>query len=244
MNGSKTLFFTGVTDWSPQSHNAMDFKEIAKKVIEGANADELTTTLSDKDKSEVWKEVAVGRKKIADDELAVIEARRQARKQIEQDEAGTRAKAEDTVRGQMRSEQIDIALNIAESKLQAKGIKLTPEAKLKLKEDFRPFDSGKYDATLIVSDLLKAYAATNAEKLIDDAGQRAVYEQNAAMFTSGAASAAFTGAGTPGEPEMSPEVRDTMREAQKQGISLTKEQAERGLNSRGWKKVEAVAKKS
>lgn len=216
----------------------MDFKEIAKKVVEGGNADELTKGLDPKGQADVWNEVGSLRKKEADAELAKTEAIRKERQRLEGDVDGTRRAAADDIRNQLRGEQIDIALDIAENRLITKGIKLSPEEKTNLKNSFKTFDSGKFDASLIASDFLRAYGALNAEKLIDDSSQRFSMERGASEFNSGSAAAGSAGAGTPPEPPMSSSVKAALQAAQKYGVPLSREEAERA-EKRGtdWKVI-------
>lgn len=216
----------------------MDIKEIAKKVVEGGNADELVKGLDEKQQSDFWIEVKSQRKLQADDELRVIEARRKERQSIESDIEKTKSTAESSVRSQMRSEQIDIAFNLADREFTSNGITLTPEEKTKLKEDFKKHDSGKFDATLIVSDILTAYGATNAEKLIKLKSQSSTFEAAAAAFNAGGASGGNPGGGGDPGKQYDPRVLEYVREAGKQGINMTPEQVERGLKAgQGWKKM-------
>lgn len=217
----------------------MDIKELVKKVVEGGNADEITKTLDPKQQSDFYTELASQRKIKADEELAIIEARRKESGKIKTETDSVLATAEVKIRSQMRGEQIDIAFNKASDKLKDKGITLSLEEITKLKEDFKVFDSGKFDSTLIEKDVLRAYAANNAEKLIEASSRIMSSEYGAAQFNAGSAGAGATGGGTASTKEYAPEVMAAVRAGQKFGISLTPEEAERGLKAGGdWKNLQ------
>lgn len=223
----------------------MDIKELVKKVVEGASPDEATKDLDPKQQSEFYSELAVQRKVKADEELKIIEARRLESGRLKTEQDTVLATAEVKIRSQMRGEQIDIAFGRAEEKLTQKGITLSPEERIKLKDDFRTFDSGKFDSTLIVNDILRAYAANNAEKLIDFSSRFMSSEQGAANFNAGSAGGGTAGGGTPPTKEYDPQVMAAVRAGQKFGISLTPEEAERGLRAGSdWKRLDPKESKN
>lgn len=205
----------------------MDVKELAQKIVDGGNVDELTKGLEPKVQSDVWTEVASKRKAIADKELEVIEGRRKAAQAVTDKGSEAIVQATKDIRNQMRGEQIDIAFGVAEQRLQAQGITLTSDQKSKLKEDFKLFDSGKFDASLIAGDVLKTYAATNAESLLRAASQLASGARSAADYNAGAAAGGSTGEGGQPEGPMSPYVESALKAARKYGIPLTRAEAER-----------------
>lgn len=222
----------------------MDIKELAKKVVDGGNAEELTKELTPEVKAQVWGEVTNQRKAQADAELAIITARKKERERVETDVTSVTTAAVNTVKSQMRGEQIDMAFSLAESTLQSKGITLTPEIKAKLKEEFPKFDSGKFDAKLIGSDILRTYAALNAESLIDSFQSAASGARSAADFNAGAASPGSTGSGTQPDAPMSPYVRAAMQASAKFGVPLTRQQAERAEQAgTDWKVLTPKPKK-
>jgi hypothetical protein len=218
----------------------MDIKELVKKVVDGGNADEITKTLDAKQQSDFYAELAQEHKRAADSELRIIEARRKENEKLKTDIDTTQATAEVKVRSQMRGEQIEIAFGRAEEKLAQKGIKLSPEEKAKLRQDFTRFDTGKFDSTLIVGDILSAYGAINAERLIDFSSKAMSGEQAAAQFNASSAGGGNSGGGTTPAKEYDPAVVATVRAGQKFGVAITPEQAEKGLRySNGdWKSLE------
>ncbi len=210
----------------------MDTKEIAKKVLEGGNREELIKDLDETQKAQFYIDLRDAGKVAADVELEKINARRKeldriGEKKVEV-EGEAAKKVSDQIRfDQIRSEQITIARNQFKTRMG-----LTDEQMSNVDEAFKSEDSGRMTADLIVNDFSRAYAKANAETLIETQKKVATFERNAADFSSGSASGGSSGGGgDQGGKQYSQAAIAYAEDARKRGIKLTLDEAERGLKA-------------
>ena len=212
----------------------MDTKEIAKKVIEGGNQEELIKDLDDVQKAQFYKDLTILGKEGAEAELAKINARRKELERIGEKKAEVETEAATKVRDEIRSEQISIARNQF-----MKSMGLTEEQMKLVDESFKSEDSGRMTADLMVADFSRAYAKANADILIATQRRASDFERNAANFNAGSASGGDAGGGSgDNKKQYSQSAIAYAEEARKRGISMTYEEAERGLKAgakRTWK---------
>lgn len=203
----------------------MDVKELATKVINGSPVEEVTKDLDEATKPLFYKELSAQTKAAADAEQARLAALRAERTRIETQKADVENEAVVKVRTQIRGEQVQKARAkfMAEMGLKEEDMKGIDDA-------FKTEDSGKFDADLIVPDLRRAYAKANSDALIEAQRLQAEQRKSAAMLNNQAATGGNPGSGsdTSGK-SYSPQVLEWVREAARQGITLSPEEAERGL---------------
>ena len=185
--------------------------EEGKKPEEGINPDVDLSQLSDEQKAEL--------KKKADEELAntleKIKALRQEKNRVlEKTKEG-----EQEFQKRFRDEQI-----LKASSKFATDFSLSQEEINAILEDFSKVDSGALDSDLIYGDLKKAFALKNVDVLIKAKAEKEELEKNAADFLSGAIG------GVDAKPEegktYSPAAYEYVKEARKQGVELSLEQAD------------------
>lgn len=102
---------------------------------------------------------------------------------------------------------------------------LSDTERASVEESFSKIDSGAIDADLIYGDFKKAFALSNVDSLIEAKQRKEELEKNAAEFMSQSIG------GTDVKPEegkvYSPEAYDYLKQARKEGISLSLEEAEK-----------------
>jgi hypothetical protein len=102
---------------------------------------------------------------------------------------------------------------------------LSDDERASVEESFSKIDSGAIDADLIYSDFKKAFALSNVDSLIEAKKRKEELEKNAADFMGESIG------GTDVKPvegkTYSPEAYDYIKQARKEGISLSLEEAEK-----------------
>lgn len=204
----------------------MDIKEIAEKIVGGENVDELVKDFTPEQKLELEQAALERSRQLRQAELEAVSALRKEKQRLE----GKTEDATKQLTEKLRQEQYDKA-----EKRLIEQFKVDPAEVEKLREAFKIADTGKFDADLIFEDLKKSYVFVNADTLLKDSQRKSELEKNAAEFMAGAAggSSGDGGAGGSGK-NYDPAVLDFVREAQKRGVSMTPEEAERGLGYKPW----------
>lgn len=199
----------------------MDIKDIAKKSFAGEDVSELIKDFTPEQKIELDRETHTIIKEAKDKELNELTALRKEKARVQ---ALTDTATKD-IQEKIRAEQIDKA----KAKL-VEEFKLKPEDTAKIDEAFKVVDSGKMDADLILVDMRKAFALANSDSLIKAQKDNEAFSRQAAEFNAGGAGSPGSGGGSgEGDKKYSTQAYDLVREAQKQGIALTLDEAERGL---------------
>lgn len=210
-------------DDEAQKH--MDIKEIATKVINGAKVEDVIKDVPEDKKTEFLTILASLAKEESDKALETLKGRRAANQAIEADKEKLETEAVTKVRSQIRSEQV--------TKARARFMSdhgLTEEQMKPVDDAFKTTDSGKFDADLIIPDLRRAYGMVHADTLIESEKIARESQKSAAEFNSAATAGGSTGGGgNDGGKVYSPRIHEWVREAAKQGIHLTLDEAERGL---------------
>lgn len=197
----------------------MEIKEIAGKIVLGEDVSELTKDFTTEQKVELEKETLNLATEAKNKELAEVSALRKEKTRLQ-------AKADEAtkdVQERIRSEQ-----SVKAKVRLVKEFNLSPEDSAKVDMGFK---TEAFDADLIYEDYKRQYAYTFADRLIKDSQEKVTLEKNAAQFMSGSAGGTSGGAGGGGEGKTyDPAIYEMVKEAQKRGINLTLEQAEKGMN--------------
>lgn len=167
--------------------------------------------LSDEQKAEL--------KKKADEELASTLEKIKALRQEKNRVVEKTKESEQEFQKKFRDEQIAKAT----ARFSA-DFSLSQEESAAILESFAKVDSGALDADLIYGDLKKAFALANVDTLIKAKAEKEELEKNAAEFLAGSIGGVNT------KPEegksYSPAAYDYVKEARKQGVELSLDQAE------------------
>lgn len=190
--------------------------DIIKEGLEGGDNSPINPEV---DLSKLSDEQKIELKKKADEELAETLEKIKALRQEKNRVIEKTKENEQEFQKKFRDEQI--------AKATAKfstDFSLSQEESSAILESFAKVDSGALDADLIYVDLKKAFALANVDTLIKAKTEKEELEKNAAEFLSGSIG------GVDAKPEegktYSPAAYDYVKEARKQGVELSLEQAD------------------
>lgn len=201
----------------------MDSKQLVEKFVKG----EISEEEFDAEKAKLSPEQLVELNKEAEaakpDAVEILKGVRRGIVKVT-DEAKEK---DSTLVSKLREENFSTAKAKVFAEL---GIKQEDQASFE--EGFKNHDSGGVNADVIVSDMRKYYASTNAEALLNLQQQQQQREQEAEEFNAQNGGANGSGDGGKDMKKVSKEVQDHMKKSAELGFTLTPEQAERQLSIR------------
>lgn len=210
----------------------MDIKEIVTKELNGEDVSALTKDFTDDQKKEYTKTYLSIGNELKTKTLSEVSGLRKAKADLESKNTDASTKKFEEFQEKSRKEQITKARNKIIS-----DFALTPEETTKLDAEFLKEDSGNIDSELIYGDFKKAYVKIDPDKFINANRVKNELEKNAAEAMAGAAGGGNSGGGGT-EKKFSAQAYEIVKQAHKEGVSLTLEQAEKGLKfGKGWNKT-------
>ena len=205
----------------------MDNKEIAKKILSGEDVSTLIKDFTDEQKISLNKEILAegenAKKAVLEEVTALRKEKNRVNDLANKKPDDPKPEINDQQK-QFRSEQVIKAKNRLMSEF---GLK--PEEMTKVEEAFKTIDSGKIDSDFIFADLKKAYVTVNPDIFIDAKRNVENFQRNAVDALADAANGGGSGAGGNEGKKYSDKAMAWAKEAKKQGIELTAEQAESTL---------------
>lgn len=204
----------------------MDNKKIIEKALKGEDYSVDIKDFSQEQKTAFNLELSNAADAEARTNLAKAQGLRKAA-----DAAATRVNDAGTAASeQFRKEQVEKAASRLFSQFS-----IPEDKKQSILDTFKKIDSGKIDSDLIFNDLKIAYAATNADTLIDAENKVKEGTANAARHNAGAAHTQNFQP-TPDGKEYSKEAKALVTEGAKKGISIKIEDAER-ISKQGMERI-------
>lgn len=208
----------------------MDIKEIAAKELNGEDVSTLISAFTDDQQKEYSTTFLGMAKEAKTKELAEVSALRKAKADLQDKTKSLTDEDAKKYQEQHRSEQIGLARTRIVAELG-----LTAEQATALDESFKTEDSGKASSDLIYADFKRAYVKSDPDGFINAKKKAQEFEKGAAEAMADAAGGGSNNNGGTPPKTYSPQVYEYVKEAQKQGIALTLEQAEKGLSfGSGW----------
>lgn len=201
----------------------MDNKKIIEKALKGEDYSADTVDFTPEQKTALGVEILNAADAAAKAELAKVNGLRQEGQRIIAKTEEEKKKGEQTFTDKLRDEQIQKAKTRFYSD---KAFPITEEQKVLLDAEFKRLDTGKIDADLIFNDLKKAYVAVNADTFLAEREKSIEDKANAARYNAGASFASHAAASPDGK-EYSQEAKAAVAAAQKQGLKLSLDAAEK-----------------